>query len=54
MTRMTVAALIAALALAGCGVDGPPRAPAGAGVTIEGDAQVGVVSGGQSGGQSGG
>lgn len=39
-------ALTAVLALSGCGVDGPPVAPAAPaqpGITISGDATMGVV-----------
>jgi predicted small lipoprotein YifL len=35
--------LIACLALAACGADGPPEKPATTGVTLSGEAQVGVV-----------
>jgi predicted small lipoprotein YifL len=38
-------ALVALLALAACGADGPPVAPA-AGVTVGGEARAGVVIGG--------
>lgn len=39
-------ALLAVLALAACGVDGPPERPSPApGVSISGDARMGVVSG---------
>lgn len=36
--------LIASLTLAGCGADGPPQAPASDGVTVSGEAQIGIVS----------
>jgi hypothetical protein len=36
--------LLACLALAACGADGKPQAPAPSGVTVSGDAQIGVVS----------
>ncbi len=42
MRRHVLAAAL--LALAACGADGPPVAPAG-GVTVTGEAQVGVVLG---------
>ncbi len=35
--------LLACLALAACGADGPPEKPANPGITISGEAQVGVV-----------
>ena len=35
--------LLACLALAACGADGAPEPPAQTGVTISGEAQVGVV-----------
>lgn len=35
--------LLACLALAACGADGAPEPPAKTGITISGDAQVGVV-----------
>jgi len=35
--------LVSVLALAGCGVEAPPTAPAQPGVSIEGDARIGVV-----------
>lgn len=35
--------LLACLALAACGADGPPEAPVKSGVTISGEASVGVV-----------
>jgi len=38
-------ALMAALALAACGVDGDPEPPAAPGVSIEGEAIVGVTTG---------
>ncbi|MEO0946323.1 MAG: hypothetical protein AAFY06_16130 [Pseudomonadota bacterium] len=40
------AALISLLVLAGCGIDGPPSkptAPFSSGVTISGEASIGVV-----------
>jgi hypothetical protein len=37
-------ALIACLFLAACGADGKPQAPTPTGVTISGDAQIGIVS----------
>jgi predicted small lipoprotein YifL len=43
-----VTAFAVCLALAGCGADGPPQAPSPSstqtGLTISGDAQIGVVS----------
>ncbi len=41
MTRLI---LIACLLLAACGVDGPPEPPAPSGLTLSGDAQIGIVS----------
>ena len=40
-------AVLALAALASCGVEGPPTAPSAtnAGVTISGDARIGVVGG---------
>jgi predicted small lipoprotein YifL len=35
--------LIACLALAACGADGPPEPPSKSGVTVTGDVEVGVV-----------
>jgi hypothetical protein len=35
--------LIAFLALAACGADGEPEPPAKSGITVTGEAQVGVV-----------
>lgn len=35
--------LLAAVALAACGADGPPEPPSKSGVTISGEAQVGMV-----------
>lgn len=35
--------LIACLALAACGADGAPEKPANPGITVSGEAQVGVV-----------
>jgi hypothetical protein len=40
MTRLS---LIACLLLVGCGAEGPPQKPAEPGVTVSGDAQIGVV-----------
>ena len=37
-------AVSASLALAACGADGAPEAPAKSGVTVSGDAQLGVAS----------
>lgn len=37
-------ALLALLALVGCGAEGPPVAP-GAGVVVTGEARAGVISG---------
>ena len=38
-----VTTLLAALLLAACGVDGPPEAPERPGVSVGGDARMGVV-----------
>ena len=35
--------LIACLALAACGADGPPEKPISTGITLSGETQVGVV-----------
>lgn len=35
--------LLACLALAACGADGEPQAPSKSGLTVSGDAQIGVV-----------
>ena len=35
--------LLLALTLSACGADGPPEAPSKSGVTISGEASVGVV-----------
>ncbi len=35
--------LIACLALAACGADGPPEKPTNPGITLSGEAQIGVV-----------
>lgn len=40
MPRLLV---IACLILAGCGADGPPERPAKPGITVEGEARVGVA-----------
>ncbi|MGL4234872.1 hypothetical protein [Tabrizicola sp.] len=37
------AALIACLALAACGADGNPEPPTKSGVTVSGEAEIGVV-----------
>ncbi|HOZ32913.1 MAG TPA: hypothetical protein PLM52_08530 [Tabrizicola sp.] len=42
MPRLILPALLACLTLAACGADGEPQAPS-AGVTVTGEAQVGVV-----------
>jgi len=42
MTRLIALASLALLAA--CGADGPPQPPAPTGVTISGDAQIGIVS----------
>ena len=36
---------LAILALSACGADGQPTAPAASGVTLSGDARVGVTTG---------
>jgi predicted small lipoprotein YifL len=35
--------LLACLALAACGADGPPEPPTQAGISLSGEAQIGVV-----------
>lgn len=35
--------LVACLLLAACGADGPPEPPTKSGITLSGEAQVGVV-----------
>lgn len=40
MSRMI---LVACLALAACGADGEPQAPTKPGLTVSGEAQIGVV-----------
>ena len=35
--------LLACLTLAACGADGPPEKPVAPGITVSGEAQVGVV-----------
>lgn len=37
-------ALVGCLVLAACGADGPPQPPAKLGITVTGDAQIGIVS----------
>jgi predicted small lipoprotein YifL len=48
MPRLILTTLLACLTLAGCGADGPPQAPASStpppGLTISGDARIGIVS----------
>jgi hypothetical protein len=44
MPRQILVTVIACLALAACGADGKPQAPTPTGVTVSGDAQIGVVS----------
>jgi ABC-type glycerol-3-phosphate transport system substrate-binding protein len=36
--------LLACLVLAACGADGEPEAPSGTGITITGEARIGVVA----------
>jgi predicted small lipoprotein YifL len=36
--------LLSCLVLAGCGADGPPQAPVQTGITVSGEARIGVVS----------
>jgi hypothetical protein len=36
--------LLACMTLAGCGADGPPQAPAPTGLSVSGEAQIGIVS----------
>lgn len=43
MPRLILPALLACLTLAACGADGEPVAPTATGVTVTGDAQIGVV-----------
>ena len=40
MSRLII---LACLALAACGADGPPETPSKSGVTISGEATIGVV-----------
>ena len=35
--------LVACLLLAACGADGPPETPTKSGITLSGEAQIGVV-----------
>lgn len=42
---MRMAAIVGVLALGGCGADGPPVAPSQAGITISGEASIGVKVG---------
>ena len=35
--------LLASLALAACGADGPPEPPTKSGITVSGEAEIGVV-----------
>ena len=43
MPRLTLTALLCCLALAACGADGEPQPPIKPGITLSGEAQVGVV-----------
>ncbi len=43
MPRLILTALMSCLTLAACGADGAPEPPSKSGVTISGDAQIGVV-----------
>lgn len=46
MLRLTLPsclALAAVLSLAACGADGPPETPTKPGITLSGEAQIGVV-----------
>jgi nitrous oxide reductase accessory protein NosL len=44
MPRQILITVIASLALAACGADGKPKAPTPTGVTVSGEAQIGIVS----------
>jgi len=43
MPRLILPALLACLTLAACGADGEPQPPSKSGVTMTGEAEVGVV-----------
>jgi hypothetical protein len=43
MPRLTLPAVLACLTLAACGADGEPQPPSKSGITVTGDAQIGVV-----------
>lgn len=43
MSRLTLVALLACLTLAACGADGEPQSPTPTGVSVSGDAKLGVV-----------
>jgi len=43
MPRRLMTALLACLSLSACGVDGEPSAPTEPGVTVSGEAKLGVV-----------
>jgi hypothetical protein len=44
MTRLTLTALLATLALAACGADGAPEPPSKSGITFSGEAKIGLGS----------
>lgn len=43
MPRLILLSLMTCLTLAACGADGAPEPPSKTGLTISGDAQIGVV-----------
>ena len=43
MLRRFLLCLFLPLALAACGADGPPEKPTNPGITLSGEAQIGVV-----------
>ncbi len=43
-TLLRPLALAAFLALAACGADGPPEAPAKTGITLSGEAAIGITN----------
>ena len=43
MPRLILISLLACLTLAACGADGEPQAPTKPGISVSGEAQIGVV-----------